>query len=509
MNQPMIICPGDWVHVGDNDFVGSCGGTYRGIYAEIIFCPDPDNSPADQSGNLEIMPRVGLQKFPGENLPRWVKYAHSIRTALEKTTVSCQSVNDSTVIIGAAGLGLDHCLGLLNERHQYGITSVGGFICQPGRSWRNLSAGQTGKALKGALRDNAAGGGWVAPSRTRPFDREADERIWQRISVWVWATGAWNLVELVDGTAKFQLGGHALEKVLNYLGLLSCREKFFTDGVIAQLRVATSSDSALSSSSSSASSSSSSSSSSAAAPPARAAAVHRRTAAMRAVITIWHSKWDRQFTMTEYNTLLYKNIHCKIKLMAMQMATDNGDVADWSVLKLEPEAQALQNLLDSDERLMLFAEGVFRYEGAFYHISAKYGQWALCLLSAFPWARCLHDWAVLQPDNYRLGWTALNVAQSTIVSVLAETPRHRFASLAYLLTTASATLVTEVPLVEGFDETLMRTRGTHIHTHTHTTWRGGKHRALKRSGRRKSLGEGNETASEGTHRNRERTHRER
>jgi hypothetical protein len=468
MNQPIRIAPGDWVYVRDDDFLGSCGGTYRGIYAEIMFCPDPYNSLADQPGNLEIMPRVGLKKFPGEDLPRWVKYAHSMRTALEKTTVSCQSVNDSRVILGAASLGLDHCLGLLNEHHQFGIRCVGEFICQPGRSWRNLSAGQTGKALKGALRDNAAAGGWVAPPGTRPFDREADERIWQKISVWVWATGAWTFVELVDGTVNVQLGRKLLEKVLNYLGLLSCRESFFTDCVTAQLRVATSPDSALCSSSSSASSSSSSSSSSASAPPARAAAVHRRTAAMRAVITIWHSKWDHQFTMTAYNKILYKATHRRVKKAAMQIATENEEVADWSVLKLEPEAQALQNLLDSDERLMLFAEGVFRYKGAFYHIGAKYGQWALCLLSAFPWARCLHSWAVLQPDNYRLGWTALNVAQSTIVAVLAETPRHRFASLAYLLTTASATLVTEVPLVEGFDETLMRTRGTHTHTHAHT-----------------------------------------
>jgi hypothetical protein len=190
---------------------------------------------------------------------------------------------------------------------------------------------------------------------------------------------------------------------------------------------------------------------------------------MRAVTPLWCSSFDYLFELTKYDHLLYKGTHVKVKKMAVKRAISSGELVPWSVLRLEPAAQDLQSLLDSDTRLQLFAEGVFRYKGAFYHKAARYGEWTLCLLSAFPWARCLHNWAVLQPENYGLGWQALNGIQGIKAAVLAETRRRRFESLAYLLTTAQATLASGVPLLEGFDETLLRRAaqtGTHTHTHT-------------------------------------------
>lgn len=415
----------------------TAAGAFNCGYALVVTINDKTLSGYENASEVEVKPQIGCKT----GTQRWVRYPEGL-TAMRKITVPGKmfSIGSETMfssaICGDSLHNIEDWITLLNEKKCPITRAPKGFQLVPGRSWRPaaLGADEYVQGLRESFAANPEIGGMVAAARRASFDREADEQIWLNASVLVVKSGARCILDLVSHAVHVENPEAVLENVLSYLYLLSCRTAFFTPAVKQQLITATSALSPL-----------------------------VRLASLRSATTLWRGEFEGKFTLVQYDTVMYKRVHQRLKPDQLRQAE-----ATWkgweTIVEHKPDLAALA---ESDSRLGAFGAGVIQYKDRVYHRASRFGEWALLLLSLYPWARCTNPSGVVhRPENYTLGGTDLNRAHGTCLAILAEMPRHEPRPVEYMMTCALATLLSKVAQVPGFDHSLIRS-GNAIFTPSH------------------------------------------
>jgi hypothetical protein len=170
--------------------------------------------------------------------------------------------------------------------------------------------------------------------------------------------------------------------------------------------------------------------------------------------------WKKTFTVQQYDRNEYQTVHVHQHNLLAIAARRSVHWETWEALEQGSEAQRCAELIGSRSELQLFVTGVYKYKGELFHSGVRVGEWLLQVLSLFPWSRCMYKHVVKSPKNFALGGTPLNTAQKDTVAALVEMPREPKRSLDHMITSAWATITTDIAHLDGFDNQLMQT-GTH------------------------------------------------